>query len=207
MHKNVFSYYIGVCLSCLELLLIYKTTYKLLITILVSILVVYSVFFTIIRIKGNTHLNKTIYKDARLNHFLWIYDEEHDTFLLTTFTCAKIVLFISYFFVLLVPVKSLSLNKWSLLPICMLVLVIYWKTISANFISDEYKIASWETGLTLKDRFYLYKTFHSFQTMGILPILTFCFYGNPILRTIGPFIILAMIGVASTLFSKFAKFE
>ena len=207
MHKNVFSYYIGVCLSCLELLLMYRLTYCSLLIIFLGVFIIFSLFFIIVNKKGNSYLRKDISEDSRRNNFLWIYDEEHCAFLVTVFTCAKILLFIAYVFILLIPIKNMSFTIWSVLPVVILILTIYWKVISSNYSSDDYKISSWENELSVNERFYLYKSLHSFVTMAILPIFTLCFYGTPIVRSIAPFIILAILGATSSVVSKFTKFE
>lgn len=207
MHKNVFSYFIGVCLSCLELLFICKMTYIPLLIIFGSVLIAFSLFFVIIKKNGSGCLKNDICADVRKNHFLWIYDEEHSDFLTTVFTCAKVLLFIAYASVLLIPVGNMSVTIYSVLPLIMLILTIYLKTISSKYTGDDYKIASWENSLSDNERYYLYKGLHSFMTMAVLPILTLCFYGGPIVRCAGPFVIIALLGWASTAVSKLAKSE
>ncbi len=207
MHKNVFSYYIGVCLSCLELLLMLKFTYFPLFLIFIGIFTAFPLFFFIVKNKGNRYLRQDICADARKNRFLWIYDEEHSDFLTGVFTCAKILLFIAYASVLLILIENMSVTAWSVLPLIMVIFTIYLKAVSSKFTDDDYMIGSWENGLSGDERFYLYKSLHAFVTMAVLPIFTLCFYGNQIIRSAGPFVILALFGWGSTAVSKHFKFE
>lgn len=205
MHKNVFSYFVGFCLSCAELLIMYGSSYVSLLVIFAGVLIVFSLFFIII--KKIISSDKTVCTDERKNHFPWIYDEEHSDFLTALFTIMKTALFLIYVSTLLIPVKTASISAYSLVALIMLMLTVYLKATSSKYTRDDYKIASWENSLSDNERFYLYKSLHSFMTMALLPILTLCFYGSPVIRCAGPFVITALLGWISTIVSKFMKFE
>lgn len=205
MHKNVFSYFVGFCLSCVELLIMYGSSYVSLLVIFASVFIVFSLFFIMIKKKGN--LDEAVFAHTRKGHSPWMDDEEYSDFLTALFTIMKTALFLIYASTLLIPVKNASINAYSLVALIMLVLTVYLKATSSKYSRDDYKIASWGNSLSVSERVYLYKSLHLFITMALLPILTLCFYGSPVIRCVGPFVIIGLLGWVSTIASKFMKFE
>lgn len=206
MNRDLFPYFIGVCITFLELFAIKAFDSNLLIGLFVAFLFIYIAFFLIMR-RTYEKQKRKVGNDLPLDTILWRYNEVTDKPLSNVLAVAKLLLFFVYGGLLLVPIKTLSISEWSILPALLGFVSIYLRTTTSQFVADEYRVATWETGLTTKERLYLYKTLHAFMTMAILPIFPFCFYGHPIVRTIAPFCIWAVLGFVSMIVRSRLKME
>ena len=101
-----------------------------------------------------------------------------------------------------VYLRDANINQWSIVPAAVLLFVLYLIRTSSKFNQYDYNLGSWENELSTSKRKFLYKRINVIMSIAVFPIAVFILYGHPIVRTIAPFIILALLGGVSLLVNK-----
>ena len=103
---------------------------------------------------------------------------------------------------LFIYLRDANMNQWSIVPAAVLLFVLYLIRTSSKFNQYDYNLGSWENELSTSKRKFLYKRINVIMSIAVFPIAVFILYGHPIVRTIAPFIILALLGGVSLLVNK-----
>ena len=103
---------------------------------------------------------------------------------------------------LFIYLRDANMNQWSIVPAAVLLFVLYLIRTSSKFNQYDYNMGSWENELSTSKRKFLYKRINVILSVAVSPIAVFILYGHPIVRTVAPFIILALLGGVSLLVNK-----
>lgn len=100
---------------------------------------------------------------------------------------------------LFIYLRDANMNQWSIVPAAVLLFVLYLIRTSSKFNQYDFNMGSWENELSTSKRKFLYKRINVILSVAVSPIAVFILYGHPIVRTVAPFIILALLGGVSLL--------
>jgi membrane protein len=103
---------------------------------------------------------------------------------------------------LFIYLRDANMNQWSIVPAAVLLFVLYLIRTSSKSNQYDFNMGSWENELSTSKRKFLYKRINVILSVAVSPIAVFILYGHPIVRTIAPFIILALLGGVSLLVNK-----
>ena len=103
---------------------------------------------------------------------------------------------------LFIYLRDANMNQWSIVPAAVLLFVLYLIRTSSKFNQYDFNMGSWENELSTSKRKFLYKRINVILSVAVSPIAVFILYGHPIVRTVAPFIILALLGGVSLLVNK-----
>lgn len=103
---------------------------------------------------------------------------------------------------LFIYLRDANMNQWSIVPAAVLLFVLYLIRTSSKFNQYDFNMGSWENELSTSKRKFLYKRINVILSIAVSPIAVFILYGHPIVRTVAPFIILALLGGVSLFVNK-----
>lgn len=103
---------------------------------------------------------------------------------------------------LFIYLRDANMNQWSIVPAAVLLFVLYLIRTSSKFNQYDFNMGSWENELSTSKRKFLYKRINVILSVAVSPIAVFILYGHPIVRTVAPFIILALLGGVSLFVNK-----